>query len=169
MAQAHSCRLGVLGSLKNVSLTNVLAGNFLPTWRFQRASVETWHAKPLKTRILRFKSFRNNILARPGQRSSIVTPYSPKIWTSNPPKKFDPDRSVGEDSKCTDVGRGPHDEEHRNGLKHRAEPGQHSARLEHRRRRKKKGAACAAPFVTATQLTSRTGPNLSPPPVCFPH
>jgi hypothetical protein len=47
--------------------------------------------KPLKGKILRFKSFRNNILARPGQRSSIVTPYSPKIWTSNPPKKIDPD------------------------------------------------------------------------------
>src|ERR1700674_2413749 len=51
----------------------------------------TRNAKPLKEKILRFKSFRKNILARPGPRSSIVTPYSSKIWTLNPPKKFDPD------------------------------------------------------------------------------
>jgi hypothetical protein len=44
-----------------------------------RASAETWHAKPLKREILRFKSFRKNILARSGQGSSIVTPYSSKI------------------------------------------------------------------------------------------
>jgi hypothetical protein len=58
--------------------------------RRDRVPAENRQAKPLKIKILRFKSFRSNILARPRQGSSIVTPYSPKIWTSNPPKKFDP-------------------------------------------------------------------------------
>src|ERR1700675_209382 len=56
------------------------------------------HPKRLRIKILRFKSFRKNILARPSPRSSIVTPYSSKIWTSNPPKKIDPDRLLPQPS-----------------------------------------------------------------------